>query len=268
VAPIRDERLRAVEWRDLLRLTRAEVAYESLITTPWLVGSLTAWHVAYDGRPASAAVALVCAFFFFLTGLRQVHNAYHCALGLSRWPTDLTMLTLSVAMMSAMHAIQVTHLNHHRGCLTHDDVEGRVAQGPWWRAVIGGPAFAVRLHVAGWKGANARTRRWIVGELAALGLVATAAVLVDWSPLRAHVATMIVGQCFTAFFAVWTVHHDCEPADRIARTQRGWLKNVASYDMFHHVEHHLFPAVPTRHLPELSRRLDRVAPDYKDLSVY
>jgi len=55
---------------------------------------------------------------------------------------------------------------------------------------------------------------------------------------------------------------------RIARTQRGWLKNVMSYDMFHHVEHHLFPAVPTCHLPELSNRLDRVAPEYKDLMVY
>jgi fatty acid desaturase len=80
--------------------------------------------------------------------------------------------------------------------------------------------------------------------------------------------TLIAGQCFTAFFAVWTMHHDCEPTTRIARTQRGWLKNVVSYDMFHHVEHHLFPAVPTCHLPELSRRLDCVAPEYKNLTVY
>ncbi|HLG57634.1 MAG TPA: fatty acid desaturase [Vicinamibacterales bacterium] len=44
--------------------------------------------------------------------------------------------------------------------------------------------------------------------------------------------------------------------------------NFLSYDMFHHVEHHLFPAVPTCRLPELSRRLDLVAPHYKDFSVY
>jgi fatty acid desaturase len=99
-------------------------------------------------------------------------------------------------------------------------------------------------------------------------MIVIVALSIGWVPLRAHVLTMIAGQCFTAFFAVWTVHHDCEPTGRIARTQRGWLKNVASYDMFHHVEHHLFPAVPTCHLPELSRRLDRVAPEYKDLTVY
>lgn len=268
MAHLLDDRLRSVEWRDLLPLTRSEVVYETLITTPWLAGSLAAWHLAETRHPAFAAVAVVSAFFFFLTGLRQVHNAYHHALGLSRWATDVTMFALSVGMMSAMHAVQTTHLNHHRHCLDRADVEGHAAQRSWWRAVLGGPAFAVSLHVSGWALAHTRTRRWIVIELAALVLVATAAIVIDWLPLRAHVATMIAGQCFTAFFAVWTVHHDCQPVGRIARTQRGWLKNVVSYDMFHHVEHHLFPAVPTCHLPELSQRIDRVAPEYKDLTVY
>jgi fatty acid desaturase len=268
MAHVRDERLRGVEWRDLLPLTRGEVVYETLITTPWLAGSLTAWHLADVVHPGFAAVALASAFFFFLTGLRQVHNAYHYALGLGRWPTDLTMVALSAGMMSAMHAIQATHLNHHRHCLDSDDVEGDAARHIWWRAVLGGPAFALRLHLAGWTLANVRTRRWIVIELLAMTMIVIVALSIGWVPLRAHVLTMIAGQCFTAFFAVWTVHHDCEPTGRIARTQRGWLKNVASYDMFHHVEHHLFPAVPTCHLPELSRRLDRVAPEYKDLTVY
>jgi fatty acid desaturase len=268
MAHVRDERLRRVEWRDLLPLTRGEVVYETLITTPWLAGSLTAWHLADVVHPGFAAVALAGAFFFFLTGLRQVHNAYHYALGLGRWPTDLTMVALSAGMMSAMHAIQATHLNHHRHCLDSRDVEGDAARYIWWRAVLGGPAFALRLHLAGWTLANVRTRRWIVVELLAMTMIVIIALSIGWVPLRAHVLTMIAGQCFTAFFAVWTVHHDCEPTGRIARTQRGWLKNVVSYDMFHHVEHHLFPAVPTCHLPELSRRLDRIAAEYKDFTVY
>ena len=70
------------------------------------------------------------------------------------------------------------------------------------------------------------------------------------------------GQCHTAFFAVWTVHHGCEAArGPIARTIRGRVKAVISYDMFFHVEHHLYPAVPTRRLPILARRLDAVAPE-------
>ena len=242
--------------------------FHSLFATPWLAGSLVAWHLAATSDAWFAVLALACAFFFFLTGLRQVHNAYHFALGLRRRSTDLTMLALSVGMMSAMHAIQATHLNHHRHCLDDGDVEGQAATQHWWQAIVGGPVFAVLLHLSGWTLAHPHTRRWIVAEAVAIALTIAAAALIDWMPLRAHVATMIAGQCFTAFFAVWTVHHDCQPLGRIARTQRGWLKNIVSYDMFHHVEHHLFPAVPTCHLPELSQRLDRVAPDYKDLTVF
>lgn len=63
----------------------------------------------------------------------------------------------------------------------------------------------------------------------------------------------------TGFFAVWTVHHGCEPHDVLARTQRGRWINRLSYSMFFHVEHHLYPAVPTCHLWRLAERLDAAA---------
>lgn len=145
VGQIPDERLRTVEWRDLLCLTRGEV---------------------------------VC--FFFLTGLRQVHNAYHRALGLGRWPTDLTMFALSVGMMSAMHAIQATHLHHHRYCLNAEDVEGGAARHAWWRALLSGPAFALHLHRKGWMLAGPRARRWIFAEVAAIGVTGCPAAWIAW----------------------------------------------------------------------------------------
>ena len=79
---------------------------------------------------------------------------------------------------------------------------------------------------------------------------------------------MAIGQCGTACFAVWTVHHDCDRHHYIARTQRTWWKNFISYNMFFHTEHHLFPTVPTCHLPELARRLDQAAPELATKQVY
>ncbi len=79
--------------------------------------------------------------------------------------------------------------------------------------------------------------------------------------LQYHVAAMAAGQCLTSFFAVWTVHHDCLEGGPIARTIRGPVKAFVSYEMFFHLEHHLFPAVPTRRLPILAGRLDAVAPE-------
>lgn len=90
----------------------------------------------------------------------------------------------------------------------------------------------------------------------------------DIPALKWHLAAMIVGESFTAFFAVWTVHHGCEEHHHIARTQRGWMKNVVSYSMFFHLEHHLFPAVPTPHLPALARRLDAAVPNFSQRQVW
>jgi beta-carotene hydroxylase len=37
--------------------------------------------------------------------------------------------------------------------------------------------------------------------------------------------------------------------------------------MFYHLEHHLWPAVPTCHLPRLAERLDAVAPGVRERQV-
>jgi fatty acid desaturase len=65
------------------------------------------------------------------------------------------------------------------------------------------------------------------------------------------VIAVAIGQCLTAFVAVWTVHHDCQPDRALARTIRGCFKSFVTHNMFYHLEHHLFPAVPTCRLPQL-----------------
>jgi fatty acid desaturase len=110
--------------------------------------------------------------------------------------------------------------------------------------------------------ATPRQRRWILLELLAnAGWIAVVFWVLELRWLQYHVAAMAAGQCLTSFFAVWTVHHDCEEEGPIARTIRGRVKAFLSYEMFFHLEHHLFPAVPTRRLPILAGRLDAVAPE-------
>lgn len=79
---------------------------------------------------------------------------------------------------------------------------------------------------------------------------------------------MLLGECMTGFFAIWTVHHDCGPELDLARTQLGRWKTWISYEMFYHVEHHLFPAVPTPKLPELAARLNEAAPRLQRKQVF
>ena len=252
-----------VEWKDLVELNRFEIVRELTISLPWLAASWAC--TSNDLYP----LALVCSFMFFLTGLRQVHNAYHYALGLSRRTTEWVMATMSLAMLGSMHAVQINHLRHHRHCMDDEDVEALSARMPAWKAIAVGPLFPIRLHRKAWKVGNARQRRWIVGELIAnAALIVAAFGVLDWDWLRYHIAAMAAGQCLTAFFAVWTVHHDCEPRRVFARTIRSRLKAFATYNMFFHIEHHLFPAVPTCKLPVLAERLDAIAPEWGSKKVF
>src|SRR5712691_7810896 len=226
-----DAVLRQVTWRDLVALTPVEVARELVLPVPWLAASLAA--AEYGLYP----LALAFSFVFFLAGLRIVHGACHYAVGLSRRASD--------------------------------DIEAMGARGSAWRAIRLGPRFPVRLHRAALAGASHRERRWmlaeLVGNLAVVGLVAG---ILPERVLLYHLSAMAIGQCLTAFFAVWTVHHDCAEAAPPARTIRHPVRSIVTFNMFFHLEHHLFPQIPTAHLPALARRLDAAVPRGRWLLVW
>ena len=256
-------RLAAVQWRDLVPMRRREIAGELAISLPWLAASLAAAHHALY------PVALGCSFMFFLTGLRQVHNAYHHALGLSPAATEGVMFALSILMLGSMHAVQINHLRHHRYCLTGEDVEAMSARLPAWRAILSGPLFPLRLHCKALAVGTARERRWIAAELTAnVAWIFLVFTVFTTPALEYHVLAMALGQCLTSFFAVWTVHHDSRPDRYPARTVRNRIKAKLTYDMFYHVEHHLFPAVPTSRLAILAQRLDHAAPEFGAEKVF
>jgi fatty acid desaturase len=251
-----------IEWRDLANLTRLETAGELLLPLPAL---LLSWGFAWAGLyPA----ALACSFYFFLCGLRQAHDCFHHNWPVPRWLADAVMVLLSVLMLGSMHAIRLTHLRHHACCLSAGDVEATSARMTAIGALLLGPRFPLLLHRAAWRIADRRQRRWIGAELIANMPWVAVAVTADHAVLRYHLLAMLAGQCLTAFFAVWTVHHDCPKRIFPARTLRCRWKSLVAADMFFHVEHHLFPRVPTRKLPALARRLDLAMPGLDLRRVY
>jgi fatty acid desaturase len=265
---MRDTRVRSVQWKDLLSLHWTEVVKELLISAPWLALSLALYHLAVTEHPGFLALGLLAAFFFFLTGLRQTHNAYHYAIGIPRLAHELVMFTLSVIMTGSMHAVMVNHLHHHKHCMGEDDWEAMSAKLTGFRALMLGPYFPYKLHVRSFEIGTKAQKRWVVAEL--IGNVIWIALVfgvLDLAFLKIHVVVMLIGQCFTAFFAVWTVHHDCDRSHFIGRTIRGRLKSVVTYNMFYHVEHHLYPKVPTCHLHTLAKRLDQAAPELQSRRV-
>ncbi|MEO0475449.1 MAG: fatty acid desaturase [Planctomycetota bacterium] len=260
MATTRDQALSGVAWRDLLPMTRLEIAHEVVIVLPWLVGSITLYHAGL------IPLAMVGSFFVFLTGLRLSHGCQHYQLPVSRHWQDKVLFVLSAVMLTSMHAVQATHLNHHRHCLDEHDFEGRIARRPFWLALLTGPMFPIRLHVEALKLARPSKRRWIIGELLVVACIVAMLPILPGA-LKWHVLAMLVGECFVGFFAVWTVHHGCDDAVPY-RTLRSRLLNRVFYNMFLHTEHHLFPAVPTCHLHRLAERIDEACDAYRRVLVF
>lgn len=247
-------RLREVEWRDLVPMRAIDGIVECLHPAPWLLGS---WAFA---ALALWPAALPCSFMFFLTALRLNHEAIHGNLGLGGRGHRLVLHGLSALMLGSNSAVAFNHLQHHAHLGTAKDIEGKAGRMSGWRVLGYGPLFPVEMHLAAWRRGGPAIRRRMRRDLALNLAVIGATVTTGAAVLVYHVLLMAFAQCLTAYFAVWITHRHCDGEALVARTQRARLINLATYNMFLHLEHHLFPAVPVRRLARLATRIDVAAP--------
>ncbi|MDN5560125.1 fatty acid desaturase family protein [Psychrobacter cibarius] len=257
---MRHPSLANIEWQDLRLLKPTETVYNIFLSLPFL---LLSWWSAWQGW---WLLALVATFFFFTAALRQAHDCYHRTLGVSKVATELMLFLLSITMLCSTHAIRHTHLNHHRDPLGDSDVEGNWARLPWYQAILGGGLFSIAIQWFGLTHGSRRNRMLVGFDLLLIFAVIATAFITMHPVLMYHVLVMILANTMVGFFAVWSVHHGCD--DMVyARSERHPLINVLTFNLLYHIEHHLFPAVPTNHLPRLAKRLDAVAPQWTQQPV-
>lgn len=247
--------LSSIVWRDLCQQSPLEILYNLLLPWPFL---LCSWWCAYHSWWLPA---LASSFLFFTAALRQAHDAYHSTLGVGRRFNNLMLYALTSTMLCSTHAIKKTHLNHHRDPLGVSDVEGNWARLPWYQAIIGGAIFSVRIQWYGLTHGSYLTRLQVAFDM--LIIISIFAATLLWTPtvLVYHVLVMLLANTLVGFFAVWSVHHDCDETI-YARSERRPLANLLTFNLLYHMEHHLFPAVPTQHLPQLAERLQALAPEW------
>ncbi len=237
-------------------MSRWDTARELLLPVPMMI--LTALAASLGHLVGVVFGTFAC----FTLLLRVTHGAYHGSVGLSgRW-NDLYMCLVSACLGGSMHAIGTTHRYHHRHPLEPDDIEGEIAHHGFWSALWRSPIYPLRIHWVAMRIASAEQRRWILFEL---GLVATVQAWVWMTPTPASVRwvalTMLAANAIVPMVGIWSVHAGCDRPDGwIARTSRWrWIDGCFAH-MFFHLEHHLYPAVPTCRLHLIAQRLDRAAP--------
>lgn len=244
-----------IEWRDLTQIPRYQVLIELWLPLPWLALSL----ILYAGPwwPLGA----VGSFMFFLCALRLNHEAIHNNLGVARRWDHVIMHGLSAIMLGSNHADAFCHLRHHRDTMGADDHEGHCARMTLREVLLYGPRLPIDLNRAAWTYGTPIWRRRVVTDWICIFVVIAACLASGQQALLLHLLAMALGQCMTAFFAVWITHQGTHGTGLAGRSQRGALA-WAAYLMFYHREHHLFPKVPVSRLPELARRLDTEVQGY------
>jgi fatty acid desaturase len=252
-----------VPWQDLRGLSRVQIAYNLVLPYPFLF--LSWWFASQSWY----LVACMTTYLFFAAAFRQAHDGYHHSLGVSKGMTKGILLLLSALLMTSLHSIRATHMAHHRDPLGDSDIEGSLAKGTWLQALLAGVSYRVRIYQQGLQLSNTSNRRlaWVefvvIAIIALITLLLVAGFSTDYAMLTQiaayHVATMILVNASVGIIAVWGVHHDCDE-EIVARTERNRVVNMLTFNLLYHAEHHLFSAVPSNHLPELARRLDKAAP--------
>ncbi|MEP3051717.1 MAG: fatty acid desaturase [Erythrobacter sp.] len=246
--------VKTVQWRDLTQMRVRDGLLECLHPLPWLILGFVLFH--YGLWP----LAFCAEFMFFLTALRLNHEAIHHNLGFGAKGHRWVLHGLSLVMLGSNHSVAFNHLQHHRHINTDRDLEGKAGKMSLWRVLAYGPLFPIECHLAALRDGGPAWRKKVLTDLALNLCLPLIAIGFGLGFIAWHFLAMLIAQCFTALFAVWITHRGCADSDLIARTQRGRLVNAVSYNMFFHLEHHLFPAVPVRNLPELAIRLERIEP--------
>lgn len=248
-------------WKDLVGYKRFETIRELCLPLPFLLAvvvvgeyAVAASGWAYWGLLAVMGVAVI---YVFMVGLRVAHNAFHGTLGLSRRGDNWIMLVISLMMLGSSHAINYTHLYHHQHCMQKGDVEGELAKLPFWQALYKSPLYPFYIHIVALRDAPIAQKRWIWTELVLSLLVQCGGLIwIESSTMMFYSLVMLMANVAAPMVGIWAVHRHCEDSPVNARTCRSPLVSWFTCGMFYHAEHHLFPAVPTRHLAALAERID------------
>ena len=164
-------------------------------------------------------------------------------------------------LLESGHAYRTTHIQHHRLFPHHDDPKGDPARMSF-RLVLHGAIFLPRLWLwAVRKNAGRRDQLiWLIAEAA----WAILAVLADCNLTLPSVPRSLglrdARDLGSWVYPLLTVHLPHRNYGQTPLTQthtlRGWFIPKLFLELTYHLEHHLYPQVPSHNLTKLSQRLD------------
>jgi beta-carotene hydroxylase len=238
---------------DLTEIGRARLIWSLALPFVWM--SLYFMFASWRWWPL-AVVCLVC--LSFVTYGSISHDLVHANLGLRRRTNDFFLMLIELLALRSGHAYRMAHLHHHAQFPHEDDIEGAASRMSLSRSLLEGVIFQFKI----WCWAVRQTgkdRGLILFEgLGCFLLIGLAMALYRWTPIfLVYVALMIMGSWIIPLVTSY-IPHDPEGENELLQTRRfrGRVASLVAMEHLYHLEHHLYPAVPHHHWPQLAKRLD------------
>jgi len=199
--------------------------------------------------------------FIFIAASSVSHDIVHGALDISKRWSNIFLFVYGCMLLGSGHAYKITHKQHHRIFPGPDDPEGAIAELPFWKVIISGFIFLPLL----WFWAFKRTKKrrdqklWLLAELLFYLVILAITVILNFSNylLLSYVAWATLGSWMVPFATVYLLHV-LEESQWLqqSRTLRGYIIPRLLMNSTYHLEHHIYPSIPSRRLPELADYLE------------
>jgi beta-carotene hydroxylase len=236
---------------DALAVSRRRILLA--VARPWLALAIVLVAAAHGWW----AVAVLAAVAVFVTDIPLAHDLFHANLGLGRRANGALLTVHGMLILNSGHAIAVTHREHHRRFPGPDDPEAYLDGRPVWRVLAEGPVY--RFHIWRWAWQNGReVRTWVALE-ASLWVVMWVVAVALREVLPGLLLFVVLGELANWAFPILSVTgvHDGHAEGHLRQTRTTHARFARLLlGMQLHLEHHLYPRVPSHRLPEVARALD------------
>ena len=205
-------------------------------------------------------------FMLFVSVIYITHDLVHQTLQIPPLLNELLIALYGGLILESGHSYQITHHLHHKNFPHDEDPEGAPAKTSFIKSILIGPLYIPKLFIWSYHYTTNKQlyvlKKWLIIELIwVLFFILLSCFSLYWTSILLTYSLMVIfGGWFYSLITVYLPHHQFKKAidSKIWENTihyRGKFSSLLFMNLIYHLEHHMYPQVPTQNLHKLSQRL-------------
>lgn len=213
----------------------------------------------------------IAIFFLFVSIINVTHDLVHNTLGFSKSVNEFLIFITGILILESGNSYQFSHHLHHQHFPKEIDEEGKPAKNGLLRAILIGPLYIPKLFIWSYQNVLKEQKKWLKIELLCFLIIGIIALLTiqTYPIVLVYFILVNIGGWFYPLLTVYLPHRKYN-GTALGNTicYRGKLADKLFMNLIYHLEHHLYPQVPTHNLDKLAHRLEPYLIENQDQIVF